>query len=308
MPSDVPESLASALPSHLTPLTLSSHGGSSFSQVLQLTCSDTSANDTETRFFIKVDRNQSLVRGEHASLNAIWDAVPNFCPQPIAFGAWEQAKTHWFLVTSFIDTKGSPGSAEFARKLAKLHSKTSPDGKFGFEVPTHCGETKQSNTWCDTWAEFYRIHRIQPLLDRLPSSSMPDSLKTALVDKVIPRLLEPLDGKIKPALVHGDLWSGNASANYIFDSSASYSHAEFERGIMSMFPASGWNSQFWVNYKAAREELGSTEEDTRPEEKADRIKLYEMYHQLNHAVMFGGGEYAMSAKRSAEDLVKKYGQ
>ncbi|KAH6646876.1 hypothetical protein BKA67DRAFT_524502 [Truncatella angustata] len=53
-------------------------------------------------------------------------------------------------------------------------------------------------------------------------------LKTAIIGKVIPRLLSPL--KIIPRLVHGDLWDGNASAEVntgnpmIFDPLCLYAH------------------------------------------------------------------------------------
>ena len=41
-----------------------------------------------------------------------------------------------------------------------------------------------------------------------------DALREVLIEKVIPRLLDPLvsDGRtIKPCLVHGDLWDENAA-------------------------------------------------------------------------------------------------
>lgn len=62
-------------------------------------------------------------------------------------------------------------------------------------------------------------------------------LSKGLLDKVIPRLLRPLEThgrKIKPSLLHGDLWVGNVATNkatgqpMVFDSSAYYGHHECE--------------------------------------------------------------------------------
>ena len=56
-----------------------------------------------------------------------------------------------------------------------------------------------------------------------------------MVEKVIPRLLRPMETNgrsIKPALVHGDLWCGNAAidvqadAPLIYDPSSFYAHNE----------------------------------------------------------------------------------
>lgn len=56
-----------------------------------------------------------------------------------------------------------------------------------------------------------------------------------LFDKVIPRLLRPLETggrSIQPRFVHGDLWDGNASTDVatgppiIFDAASHYCHNE----------------------------------------------------------------------------------
>jgi fructosamine-3-kinase len=56
-----------------------------------------------------------------------------------------------------------------------------------------------------------------------------------MVEKVIPRLLRPLEtggDDIKPRLVHGNLWDGNARSNImtdkpiIYDASSMYAHNE----------------------------------------------------------------------------------
>lgn len=91
---------------------------------------------------------------------------------------------------------------------------------------------------------------------------------------------------ITPVVVHGDLWSGNASSGrlpemeapeaVVFDSSACYAHSEYELGIMKMF--GGFGGQFL-------EEYHQLVPKTEPvEEYADRVALYELFHHLNHHV------------------------
>ena len=129
----------------------------------------------------------------------------------------------------------------FASKVAELHMKSkSPNDKFGFPVTTFSGNAPQDNSWTDTWEEFF-IQAVNHML-RLeeeaqgPSEEM-RSLGKALVDKVIPRLLRPMEiegRKVTPCLVHGDLWYGNACRDLrtntpiIFDACSFYAHNECE--------------------------------------------------------------------------------
>lgn len=89
---------------------------------------------------------------------------------------------------------------------------------------------------------------------------------------------------VRPAIIHGDLWSGNAGTDeqsgqpIIFDPSSSYSHNEAELGIMKMF--GGFSSDFFEAYH-----------DVIPKAQPyyqERQEMYEAYHHLNHFVMFGG--------------------
>lgn len=67
-----------------------------------------------------------------------------------------------------------------------------------------------------------------------PSQELED-LMPPMLDKVIPRLLRPLEtggNSVVPSLVHGDLWCGNAAltledgAPLIFDPSCFWAHNE----------------------------------------------------------------------------------
>lgn len=188
---------------------------------------------------------------------------------------------------------------------------------FGFPSTTCCGDTPQDNSYKENWADFYAENRLRFILQRGEKAQGTDkefhNLIEATSSKVVPRLIGTdnlNNGKgIMPVVVHGDLWSGNASVGIIgskegepedvlYDPSAFYAHSEFELGIMRMF--GGFGGGFLKEY---HDFCPKTEP---VDEHEDRVKLYELYHHLNHWAMFGGS-YKSSAASIMKDLVKKYG-
>lgn len=80
--------------------------------------------------------------------------------------------------------------------------------------------------------------------------------KKAVIEKVIPRLLRPMETKgrsIKPSLVHGDLWCGNAAVDIstdrplIYDLSSFYAHNECDimRSLINDLMANGNLRRGW---------------------------------------------------------------
>lgn len=263
--------------------------------------------------------------GEHASLNAISAAVPSFCPKSLGHGKLADTANKYFLLTEYLDLSGRGSSSagqSLAAKLARLHTTPAPtpDGfdkpMFGFPETTCCGDTPQPNDYSASWADFYAEKRLRFILRQSEKGNGPDPELSKMVgqmaDVVVPRLLSDAHlnkGKgIAPVVVHGDLWSGNASAGKIgglgeteqvvFDSSACYAHTEYDLGIMKMF--GGFGASFFKEYHSL---VPKTEPS---EEYEDRIKLYELYHHLNHHAMFGGG-YRSGAMSIMKGLARKYG-
>jgi protein-ribulosamine 3-kinase len=226
-------------------------------------------------------------------------------------------------MTSRSASKSSKAPS-LAAKLAKLHTTPAPVPEgyekpmFGFPVTTCCGDTPQDNSYKESWADFYAENRLRFILQRAEKSNGSDKEMRSLVEttasKVVPRLIGDdhlNNGKgVTPVVVHGDLWSGNASVGVIgsekgepedvaYDSSACYAHNEFDLGIMNMF-GGGFGGSFMKEYH----ELCPKTEPA--EEYEDRVKLYELYHHLNHYAMFGGG-YKGGAVSIMKALVNKYG-
>jgi len=314
--------------------TVSSHGGAGMSSASTSRIETKQPDGSTKRFFLKTGSGKEaelMFTGEHASLNALHNSVPTLCPASFGHGALSDSPSKHFLVTEFMDlssrssSRSSSSGASLAQKLAKLHTTPAPAPQgfsrpvFGFSDTTCCGDTPQPNDFEESWAKFYAEHRLRFILRQSEKSNGADeelrSLVTRVADGVVLRLIgdKHLNGGkgVTPVVVHGDLWSGNAGRgtlpamgedaapeDVVFDPSACYAHSEYELGIMKMF--GGFGGKFLKEYH----ELCPKTEPV--EEYDDRIKLYELYHHLNHHALFGGG-YRSGAVSMMKDLVRRYG-
>jgi protein-ribulosamine 3-kinase len=181
-----------------------------------------------------------MMLGEFTSMETVYSVLPDFAPRPISWGTYaSDPECHFFLATFHEMAEELPDINAFAWKVAELHMKSeSPNGKFGFPVTTFSGNAPQDNSWTDTWEAFFTqalTHMLNLERESQGPSDEMERLREALVQKVIPRLLRPMemDGrKVKPCLVHGDLWYGNACTDLktnspiVFDACSFYAHHE----------------------------------------------------------------------------------
>ncbi|KAH7886136.1 Fructosamine/Ketosamine-3-kinase [Phlebopus sp. FC_14] len=242
--------------------------------------------------------------GEAESLRAMHEAAPGLVPKVFASGVMDSGSAgRPYFLSEYKDlTSLNPKSAEvLGQRLAKeLHAFKSSKG-YGFAVPTYCGATRQDNGWFDTWEGCYST-MIENLLLKLKGRGR----YTELVAKgeqvrarVIPWLLRPL--AIEPVLLHGDLWSGNTGTDrqngqpVIFDPSSYYGHNEADLAIARIF--GGIPPSFFTTY---HKYIPKSEPVEQYELRAD---LYELYHYLNHTVLFGGG-YASGALQKMNKLLR----
>ncbi|CAH7681942.1 Fructosamine/Ketosamine-3-kinase, partial [Phakopsora pachyrhizi] len=128
---------------------------------------------------------------------------------------------------------------KLAVKLSSLHDpkhpkNASPNGSYGFNVPTFCSETEQD------WMVFFREFRIKELICRIDDPEI-NSLAQPIYNQVIPFLLSDFEPRPSPVIIHGDLWSGKVSLDeetgevFIYNPSSYYGHNKVELGIMKMF-------------------------------------------------------------------------
>lgn len=177
----------------------------------------------------------------------------------------------------------------FGRALAGLHA-IRFDEPYGWLEDNFIGATPQVNARHADWLAFWRDSRLAPMLARLGSAGELHDAVHAAMDRM-PGLFD--DGYVpRASLVHGDLWSGNwgmlgDGTPVIFDPCVSYSDREADLAMMELFGS--LPTGFWQGYGAPAAGY------------ARRKLLYQLYHLLNHAVLFGGA-YSQQALRCAQAL------
>lgn len=183
----------------------------------------------------------------------------------------------------------------FGRALSALHRAPSPQGgRYGWRRDNMIGGTPQRNRWSELgglagWLAFFGSERLGAMRERLVADRAPSALPSALIDAVddviagLPGFFVADGHQPRASLIHGDLWSGNwgmlaDGTPVIYDPAVSCSDAEAELAMMELFgsPPSG----FWPAY---RESFAVAQGYER------RRGLYQLYHLLNHALLFGGG-------------------
>ncbi|KIW28926.1 uncharacterized protein PV07_04778 [Cladophialophora immunda] len=317
---------------------ISAHGGSGFASTFRITTATTA-------FFVKQSRSPGadvMFQGEHASLNAIHDAVPSLCPKSFAWGPLEKGGGY-FLATEFLDLNGRTSSRtrsgggsgsgsgmSLAQKLAKLHTTPAPvpEGhdapQFGFPVTTCCGDTPQDNTFTSSWAEFFGKRRLLAILEKAEENNGRDPELRRVVERtvheVVPKLLgsSHLGGKegIKPVVVHGDLWSGNKSKGSFVgrDNATPDMPGPTEDVVFDPSSCYAHNEydfgimRMFGGFSSFWQEYHGLVPKTEPvSEYEDRVSLYESYHHLNHYAIFGGS-YKSGAMGILKKLVRKHGE
>lgn len=247
--------------------------------------------------FLKTARleNAALLDDEAESLARLRETGTVILPRPLLNGL--TSETAW-LALKWIDLYPAVPDAQqrLGRMLAALH-RCEAD-RYGWQRDNHIGLTRQCNAWSDNWCEFFTDQRLGFQLRVAEQRTNDVWVKRgfALLD-VLPRML---DGHQPPAsLLHGDLWSGNFAMRadgepVIFDPAAYYGDRETDLAMTELF--GGFSPVFYATYE---------EEWPLDDGYEERRALYQLYHVVNHANMFGGG-YAKQAARMIDGLLARF--
>ncbi len=193
------------------------------------------------------NHGMNALNGEFESTSSIHAVVGDFCPKPVSWGSFRSIPdAHYYLCKFYELAEELPEPSDFCKKLAALHTESrAPTGKFGFHITTYNGGLPQDNGYTDTWEECFTNgfnHMVNLNLERGGPWEEMQQHKKEMVEKVIPRLLRPLETNgrlIKPSLVHGDLWCGNTAIDtktdrpLIYDPASFYAHNEC-KGLASL--------------------------------------------------------------------------
>ncbi len=246
----------------------------------------------DARFFVKTNDAEfaDAFAAEADGLEAL-AAAGATAPRPVTHGS--AGKYSW-LAMQFLPLVNSGDHAALGRAVAALHSVRG--GHYGWRRDNYIGATPQRNRSSESWGGFWREARLLPQLEL----ARKNGLGTHLLDKgerlaaALPQLLsghEPV-----ASLLHGDLWNGNAGfleggAPALFDPAVFYGDREADIAMTELF--GGFPQAFYDAYREVAPLAAGY---------ARRKTLYNLYHVLNHANLFGGG-YVARAEQMMNQLL-----
>ncbi len=178
--------------------------------------------------------------------------------------------------------------------LALLHKSSSECSKkiFGWEAEGFIGSNTQIKGWQSNWGKFFVNYRLKPQLLKAQAWG----LRVDDYEDVLTYLSSYLnDHHPRVSIVHGDLWSGNCGSTTnglgsLFDPASYWADREVDISMTKLF--GGFNEEFYKGY----EEVWPLDKFSK-----DRTEIYNLYHLLNHANMFGG-YYKENSLKILKDL------
>lgn len=232
----------------------------------------------QRNYFIKLNDKSRLQQfeSEAYSLEQIKQLNVMACPNVVTTGTTLDKS---FLVLEYLPFNHASNQNwyQFGKQLATMH-KQSSHGQFGWQHDNYIGTTPQPNSWQSNWRTFFAEQRIGWQLQLLAEKS----IKLGSIDYIINVCHDALlHHQVTPSLVHGDLWQGNIgfsdNAAYIFDPASYYGDREVDIAMSELFGQ--MPDEFYQGYQ----EVFPLDADY------DKRKLiYNFYHILNHANLFGG--------------------
>ena len=193
----------------------------------------------------------------------------------------------------WIDLKTSTQNL-LGKGLALLHKSSSElcPKKFGWEEEGFIGSNTQKKGWSNNWGEFFVNYRLRPQLKQAKSWGV----RVEDHEDILIYLTSYLnDHHPRISIVHGDLWSGNCGSTKngigsIYDPASYWADREVDISMTKLF--GGFNREFYQGY----EEIWPLDKCSK-----SRTDIYNLYHLLNHANMFGGS-YIENSLQILKDL------
>lgn len=186
------------------------------------------------------------------------------------------------LVMTVAPDRGSLDAAwgDLARVLTALHAPPSEPTAYGWEEDDAFGPLAIPNAVRDDWPAFWAERRLLAHVGKLPGDL------ARRVERLAADLPERLPARPSPALLHGDLWTGNVlvdgpRVSALIDPACYHGHAEVDLAMLTLFGAPG--AAFWDAYPT---EAGWPE----------RRPIYQLWPAIVHLLLFGEGYRPMVAR------------
>ncbi len=167
---------------------------------------------------------------------------------------------------------------DFGFRLSELHKIT--HDSFGLDHDNYIGSLVQHNDHHNNWTDFFIQQRLMPQIELANKNGLLNSEINNQFEHLFKRLPNIFPEE-SPALLHGDLWSGNFMVNNqdevcLIDPAVYFGHREMELAFTKLF--GGFENHFYEAYN-----------ENKPLEPGfiDRVDIYNLYPLLVHANLFG---------------------
>ncbi len=230
-------------------------------------------------FLLKLnyDPNEAIFQKEAEGLEILRKNCPLKIPEVIAYG---QVEGQNFLLMEYIDSGNYFQGYwdKLAEGLAELHMNTK--AFYGLEDDNFIASLPQKNEPNESWTSFFIYNRLDPLIGRAYYEQL-ISKEFLVRFQGIYTKLEGFFPTEKPALLHGDLWSGNILRTSegmpaLIDPAVYYGQREVDLAFSKLF--GGFDQKFYEAYDAVYPLASGFEE---------RVSVYNLYPLLVHLNLFG---------------------
>ncbi|MDB5195732.1 MAG: fructosamine kinase family protein [Flaviaesturariibacter sp.] len=228
-------------------------GGLQFSKVSGGSINETYRVETSVgrRYFCKCNsatKFPHLFEGEIVGLTLI--SSHGIIRTPSVIGCFEAGGQQVLLLEWIEECKPTNEFWKlFGEQIARLHHVTAD--QFGFATSNYMGAVPQVNNHAATWSDFFRKNRLTPLADKCHQQELLTANHLSQLEKLYAKLDTVFD-VVNPALLHGDLWSGNflchaASLPVVIDPAVYFGHRSMDLAMTTLF--GGFDASFYDSYQ-----------------------------------------------------------
>jgi protein-ribulosamine 3-kinase len=230
--------------------------------------------------FIKINSgpHKDILEKESDGLELLRSSGAIRVPVVIRTGIFQE---HTYLALEQINA--APRTADYWRtlgaQLAALHRHS--NGEYGLHFDNYIGSLPQANNFHADWLQFFIVQRLEVQLALAGRNGTMQGIRKKM-EKLYVHLPDILCME-QPALLHGDLWSGNVMADEhgkpcFIDPAVYYGHREAELAFTTLF--GGFDAAFYESYHSHFPLSPGYEQ---------RFDIYNLYPLLVHHNLFGGG-------------------
>jgi protein-ribulosamine 3-kinase len=248
---------------------------------------------TKGKYFVKWNKGdfKGLFESEAKSMELL--RATNTLTVPTVYGYGQLSDGAFLMIDLIKPAEKAPNYWEhLGQQLATLHMHTQEN--FGFPFDNYFGAILQKNTPMANGVQFYIEQRLQPIVALAHEKGHLTAAQCTAFEQIYKRVEQDIP-QDKPALLHGDFWSGNLMVGtnglaIMVDPSSYYGFREAELSYTGLF--GGFDKPFYHAYNEAF--------PLEPGFK-NRIDLYHLYPLLIQLCQVGGG-----TAQTVANILNKY--